>query len=274
MGLCIGYKEMYELQLTKIHSLLTEGNLNDIEEAINLENTLFIISYSIQLFKTTEEVENVNTFLHMLFKSEINQYNIPIKRATMEIIHIISEFFKEMNDETIQTYIMYIVDGFNTQILLETAAQCFNNMILKNMNRFCSYLSQFLDNIPQFSQCITSYNNLWGKIFTSILQLSCAVYGNTPEEFRNCLVKIFSPFITVLREESVSAERAHLCFEYIADLFRIIYEKKKTYGLIKEPSREVLIEIFPNILNIIEKYSQDEKTVEASSRVTKHALRA
>lgn len=181
---------MYELQIIKLNELLTgkTANLEDIENIIDLENLLFSISFSIQLVESYDEISNFNACLSIMFEIPADSY-AALKRAVIEIIHIISEFMKDLDDEIVNNFMKYVVEGFQTQAVFEAASQCFERMLLKNMGKFASSLPQFLDSIEDFSKYITSYNPVWGKCFTSILTLAITVLGNSPDEFKNAFEK-------------------------------------------------------------------------------------
>lgn len=68
------------------------------------------------------------------------------------------------------------------------------------MNRFSNSLNDFLENINTFITYIDRYNQVWSKVFTTILTLAISVYGNSPEEFGTSFQKWISPFINRLQE--------------------------------------------------------------------------
>ena len=131
MWLWIGYNEMYELEIQKLHQLIKGENLQDIKTIIEIENTLFCLSYCAQLFQNAEEAYNINACLNLLFSEDLCKY-VVIKRSILEILHIISEFLGDLDDQVVEKYINYVVECFSIQAIFEPAAQWFERMLIKN----------------------------------------------------------------------------------------------------------------------------------------------
>lgn len=185
IGLCIGHHEMYELQIHKLHSVLSGENadLENLDNIVELENILFMISFSIQLINSHDEIENFNTCLNIMFKIPSDRY-AALRRSVIDILYIISEYCKELDEEMLNGFLEYVVEGFKSQSTFDVSSQCFERMILKNMNYFASSLEKFMDYIDSFSKYLTSYSPIWSKCFTAVLSLAVYVLGNSQAEFK------------------------------------------------------------------------------------------
>jgi hypothetical protein len=190
IGLCIGHHEMYELQIQKLHSVLSGENadLENLDNIIELENILFMISFCIQLINSHDEIENFNTCLNIMFKIPSDKY-AALRRSVIDILYIISEYCKELDEDMLNGFIEYVVEGFKSQSTFDVSSQCFERMILKNMNYFAGSLDKFMEYIDSFSKYLTSYSPIWSKCFTAVLSLAIYVLGNSPAEFKAAFEK-------------------------------------------------------------------------------------
>lgn len=77
-----------------------------------------------------------------------------------------------------------------------------------------------------------------------------------------------------LLDDKSTTKECTVSFEYIAELYETCSEQIKFYGMIKEPARDIFINIWPVISEFIDKFSREEKAFEACTRLIKKCFRA
>jgi len=196
---------MYELLIQKFHVLVSGkgADLQNVENMIDLENLLFVMSFSIQLIDSHEEIKNFSTLLNVMLKMPGDKFTA-LRRTVIDIIYIISSFLKDLEDDTINSFLEYVVDGFKSRSTFDVSSQCFERMIVLNLNRFSTYLGKFIQHLDTLSKYTTSYNSVWSKSYTAVVVLAINVLGNSPEEFKEAFQMCLTPFVDILQLENRS----------------------------------------------------------------------
>jgi hypothetical protein len=275
IGLCIGHYELYELLITNLHEMVSGENadLDNLDNIVDLENLLYVMSFSIQLIDSHEEIKNFSALLNLMFKIPGDRY-AALRRTVIDIIFIVSTFLRDLDENTINIFLEYVVEGFKSKSTFDVSSQWFERMIVLNMKLFASHLDKFVEHLQEISKYCTTFNPVWAKCHTAVLTLAINVLGNSPDEFKQAFQCILNPFTTSLLQEDISPSQTECCLEYIATLFNVLFKNIKDYGLLKQPFREILIEFWPILLSFMEKYFLNEQIIESSSRIMKYSLRA
>ena len=93
-----------------------------------LENLLFIVSFSVQLIDSHREIDHFQEWISLSLNitskgtvsgEGVNNSNIDyaaLRRSVIDILHLMGEFYKEMDQESLQNILSYIVEVFSNKI--------------------------------------------------------------------------------------------------------------------------------------------------------------
>jgi hypothetical protein len=270
----VGNIEFYQFLINKLKHFNSQGvDWEELHNAIELENILFGISYWMQIISSDKEIEMFQEIFSIMFEIPADKYS-SIRRAVIDIIYIIAEFFKNFDIDALTRIVEYVVEGFNNKTTFDISSQCFERVILLNSEKFTDSVDKFIDYMSNFAHKLDSYRILWGKSFSTVLILTWKVYGNQIEYFSGELEKILQPFVEKLQQPNCEAHEATVWFEYLSDIFNTIEEQKKVYPLIKAEGRRIFILIWPYLFQYLTQYSDNETFFEANTRLVKKSFRA
>ena len=286
IGLCFGHHEMYFFWYNKLKALIDRsGDWSDINSVIELENLLFIISYWVQLINSHQEIDTfqewISLSLNITSKGTINEQEgnsikidyAALRRTVIDILHVMSEFYKDMNQESLHQILSYIVEGFSNKMTRDISCQCFDRVIIQNMDWFKESLQDLILYLKDFAQEWTSYNPLWAKSFNCVLSLACNMYKDSQDFFKEAFERLLMPFVEKIGDVKCTLKEAAMSFEFIADMFVTIGFEMKAYPNIKDPSLETFISIWPLIFQYVDNHSDNEKVVESNTRLVKKVFR-